>query len=358
MNRKISDLKGISERVLTVLNLYELVNIQDFAAVLKNNDVSNNIRQLKYRGYINLKKDEGLKLLSITEKGLKRLETMPNDMHHIYSMDMPLEDRAYNRKLYQRHVRGQLAFIEGGVNATKYNSIEMGEKESVYLDIYQIKKEIGEEIKGSTATGLLLTPEESYVVYCSEGGFVKVESTEKLLKTRLKNILLPQSKSRSELKDIVICPSIKDINGLLFNRAQVNKQLSNYIARETDRNKYLMTMEYPEVQATLLTNKKFRDEILNTMLFNSLRDTLPGLKRISNREFTDYENGKVVNLLDLNLGLIKKAKNYAMEGQLITLIILSEYKEFFEEYFSNSDVVFIDISKEQIMNLYKDTKEE
>ena len=47
-----------------------------------------------------------------------------------------------------------------------------------------------------------------------------------------------------------------------------------------------------------------------------------------------------------------------MEGQLITLIILSEYKNFFEEYFANSDVMFIDIPKEQLMSLYKETSEE
>ena len=93
-------------------------------------------------------------------------------------------------------------------------------------------------------------------------------------------------------------------------------------------------------------------------MFESLADALPGVKRISNREFTDYDNGKVVNLLDLNLGLIKKAKNYCMEGQMIALIILSEYEEFFENYFADSDVVFIKIPKKQIMNLYESTMEE
>lgn len=359
MNRKISELKGISERVLTVLNMYEMVNMDDFAAILKSKDVNNNMRQLKHRGYINVKRDNNLKLVSITEKGLKRLEEIPNDFHYLYELNVPItENRAYNRKLYQRHVRGQLAFIEGGINATRNVDVENGDIEPTYIDLYQSKKDMGEEVKGSTATGVLLTPEESYIVYCCEGGFAKVETTEKLIKMRLTNRIFPQSKERSRLKDIVICPKLKDVNGLLFNRAQVNKQLSNYIARETDRNKYLMTMEEPEIQTMLLTHKKFRDETLNDILLNSLRNTLPGIKRISNNEFTDYGNGKVVNLLDLNLGLIKKAKNYSMEGQLITLIILSEYKNFFEEYFANSDVMFIDIPKEQLMSLYKETSEE
>ena len=395
MNSKISELEGVSEKVLTVLNLYEIVNIDDFTAILKATDkktkedksddkkvnghknkkyksehkeyVSNNIRQLKYRGYINLKKDDNLKLLSITEKGLKRLEGMSNDYHHVYGLDMPLEDRAYNRKLYQRHVRGQLAFIEGGVNATRFNSIELGDKEPVYLDMFRIKKKLGDEVKGSAVTGLLLTPDESYVVYCSEGGFVKIEETEKKLKTRLEKRVLPQSLQRSELKDIVICPSISDINGLLFNRSQVNKQLSNYIAKETDRNKFLMTMEEPDVQALLLTNKEFRDDYINAQLYDaliesskedeSLKKTLIGLKRISNREFIDCDNGKVVSLLDLNLGLIKKAKIYAMEGQAITLIVLDKYKTYFEDYFKNSDVAFVSISKEDIINLYGNYKE-
>ena len=83
MNRKISELKGISERVLTVLNMYEMVNMDDFVAILKSKDVNNNMRQLKHRGYINVKRDNNLKLVSITEKGLKRLEEIPNDFHYL-----------------------------------------------------------------------------------------------------------------------------------------------------------------------------------------------------------------------------------------------------------------------------------
>lgn len=367
MNRKISDLKGISERVLTVLSLYEYVNINDFRAVLKSvntgnkskpRDISNNIRQLKHRGYINVKKDDNIKLLSITDKGLKRLENIYNDLQYTYGLNIELtENRAYSRKKYQEHVRGQLAFIEGGVNAKRNATIADGDREPTYIDMHKIKKELGEEVRGSRVTGLLLTPEESYMVYCSEGGFLKIEVTERQIKKRLISRLFPQSRERSELKDIVLCPSLKNINGLLFNRVQVNKKSTNYIARETDRNKYLMTMEEPELQTFLLTHKKFRDETLNEELFESLADALPGVKRISNREFTDYDNGKVVNLLDLNLGLIKKAKNYCMEGQMIALIILSEYEEFFENYFADSDVVFIKIPKKQIMNLYESTME-
>ncbi len=68
----------------------------------------------------------------------------------------------------------------------------------------------------------------------------------------------------------------------------------------------------------------------------SLSDVLPGLKRISNREITDYDNGKVVNLLDLNMGLIKQVRYYADDGKNVTAIILSEYEEFFNELYNHT----------------------
>lgn len=88
---------------------------------------------------------------------------------------------------------------------------------NVHVNSNKIKKELGEEVRGSRVTGLLLTPEESYMVYCSEGGFLKIEVTERQIKKRLISRLFPQSRERSELKDIVLCPSLKNINGLLFN---------------------------------------------------------------------------------------------------------------------------------------------
>lgn len=356
MERKMSDIERTTERLLTSIGTFSIVNQSDLRAVLPDKDISNNIRQLKYKGLVNAKNIRGMRLLYLTDEGQERLTKYQNHMQEKYELDRVLEQRDYSREAYQRHSRGKIAFVEGNVNATRMATIEMGDREAVYIDSYIIKKHMGygDDIRSSRVTGICLTPDESFVVYCCEGGFTKVDRTERAFKSKLLRTL-PQSKNRSELKEIVVGSDISAIYGVMFGRRQVNLETTSYIAEATDRDKYYVPIEQSGLQIKLLTHAKFRDETINTTLEQSLieTETLPGLKRISNREITDFENGKIANLLDLNIGLIKQVKYYADEGKNMSAIILAEYKKFFNELFEGK-VDFIEIEKSVLENAMKD----
>ena len=337
MVKNIADIKGTTERLVTCIGAFTIVNQADLVAIMPGKDVGNNIRQLKHNGIVETKNIDGMKLIYLTEKGQKKLEKYGNYFQEEFELDFFLEPRDYSRKSYQRHSRGKIAFMVGGVNVSNIADMNMGDNTPVYIDGYKIKKAMGygDEIRSSRVTGICLTPEESFVVYCCEGGFTKVERTEQAYKNKLIRTL-PQSRNRSELKEIVVGTDIKSLKGLLYGRRQVNRDTTNYIADSTDRNKYFVPVDCSRLQIRLLINAEFRDEIINRRLEESLSDVLPGLKRISNREITDYDNGKVVNLLDLNMGLIKQVRYYADDGKNVTAIILSEYEEFFNELYNHT----------------------
>lgn len=356
MKQRISELNGISERIIECVGCFGLVNQADLKAVLPDVSeakISNNVRQLKSKGFIETYDVYDARLLSLTDKGDKKQDKYNNNLWPDYQLSKDIKQTAEGRMSYQRHARGKIAFMEAGCDIIERHGFEWGDKEPTYLDSWQVKELLGsgEDIMGSRVTGVCLTPQESFVVYCSQGGFTKIESNERNFKSRLlKN--LPQSQSRSELKEIVIGRDINDMNGIMLGKRKANQTTTFYVAQTNDRDKYFVPVCDARLQLSFLLNSKFRDETVNRIMEETLKDKLPGLKRISNREITQHDNGEVVNLLDLNVGLIKLTKMKADDGKWITAIVLDKYEKYFREYFNdNIDLVTINSSDiEMAMN--------
>ena len=351
MKQKISDLQGITEKIIECVGCFGVVNQADLKAVLPGIDmskISNNVRQLKAKGFIDAQEVYGMRLLSLTDKGDKKQERYNNRLWEDYQLEKEIKNNLQGKASYQRHARGKIAFMEAGADIIERHGFEWGDKEATYIDSWKVKQLLGEgeDINSARVTGICLTPEESFMVYCSEGSFTKIESCERNFKNRLKKNL-PQSPSRNELKEIVIGTDINDMSGIITGKRKANQTTSFYVVQTTDRDKYFVPANNASLQLSFLLNKKFRDETVNRILENSLRDKLQGLNKISNREITQYENGEVVNLLDLNVGLIKSTKLKADDGRWITAIVLDKYEEYFSNYF-NDNIELVKISSEDI----------
>ena len=365
MKSKIKELNGFTQQILTAINLCEVVNTDDLKALFPKNDISNNIRQLKYRGLVNTGMMDDIKYVEITEKGKKKVEKYGNAMERVYGFeDIPYLSSSHKKIRHQRHSKAMLAFIESGIKSNKYLTLQDGENEAVYIDGYTIKKELGEEVKGARVTGVLLTPTETFTVYsCENRGFAIISQTEKSYKQRLITHT-PNTKERSYVKDIVVATSINVINNFLFNKKTLRENLRNYTADNSKKDQFLVPMENFEFQIKFLADGKMRNETLNKILLKSVNKNGTNVKEISNIRFTEYEKmqepkssedereGKMLigNLLDLNLGMIKEAYGKMLDDNVkeMKLLILADYEDFFKELYTDKKIELVCISKDDI----------
>lgn len=338
---------NMTEKVIMCLSIYEEVNQEDLKCIIPKEKLSKHINRLQTRGLIKKRKVKNIKTLSLTLDGVNHLTRYDSFWYDTYKLDAPLEQRDEYRMTYQRRVRSQLAFIVGNIKADMFTKIEESINTPIYLDSYSVKKQLGEEIKGSRATGFCITPEETFITYATEGGFAVIPPVEDKLKNRLKN-LLPQTSARDEMKEIVITTNIESIKNILKPTRYVNKLMQTYTATMTEREKYFVPIEYARLQIPLITHKKLRDEFINRKLSEVIGS------KVNNRECINYsEDRKIVSLLDLNLGLISYTRAMSTGGQNITAVVLDKYQPFFDKLF-NGLVEFMTVTEEDIYSIMRE----
>jgi hypothetical protein len=339
------NLKNIAnkkERILSALWLGGEVNVKDLKYIVEGSYLPNLLNRLEKEKLIRRKKYRNVKVAYLTDEGIDYVCLH----YYLYNKDSPVEN-LYERSIKNEEVmrkekraKAYIAFSFAGVKILQtIPDISTKTQEQMYIDSYKLKKKLGDEVRGSRITGIYFTPDEVYRVFSTEGNFIISPPVEKRVITRLRTKIMENNETKKKIKDIVLCSNIEQISMLINEKNVTISGGSMYKIYTNERNQYYVPLCDAAEQIQLISNIKNRDVEINNILSRNVGN------EISNRKLIEYENGYIVNILDLNLGIIQTVFEMSRKGKNITVICRQKYITFFNNLFQQK-VEFITISDE------------
>jgi len=359
---QLNRIENQKERVLTALWMGGEVNVNDLYMCVNEKYLPNLLYRLEKSGLIKRRKAKGLdiKTACLTEDGIDYVYLN----YGLHPQDSPSGDLnvkttgadSINRK--QRRARSFMAFSNAGYEITnEVPNITHEVNEPIYIDSYNLKKELKAEVQGARASGVFMTPNELFLVYPENEHFQIQNKYELSFLDRLQR-KMELNDARMNTGEIVLSSSNEMLEKLILTTRRREIGGGSYIVKSSDRNKFFVSANHETAtQLMLLSHMAERNEVINEKLSDLLGTP------VSNLEFKNFKDGYIINLLDLNLGLIKATHELIFKKKKVYVLCMLEQEEMFKELFTKTInreayIELITIPKEDILSILENGGDE
>lgn len=347
---KIDNKYSNASKILIYLYLSGEVRYEHIKKIIQNSGVlKTEINRLKKRGYIEKRKPEFGSSIYLTEDGIRYVE----EKFDLYSANSPVGELRYSVvkkvRMTSRQLRGMNIIAFGNTQievAEKIPTLNEPRNESIYIDTFRLKKELGQEVKQARVNGVCITKDEVYKIYGVDGQFKMLKPIEQRFIDRLKNKKMDGNPAQRTINEIVLSSNEKTLKAIMSTtREKSDEKSSLYYINSKDTHKYYVPFKTSEFQLKIATSKENRNKILNALNSELNSD-------MKTNWFGVVDNQFYMNLIDLNMGNIKKVMecNKHSPERIVTIVCLEEQKEMLDQIFEKENS-YILLDRKQVEDI-------